>query len=102
MEFGVVKSDRVQLAVESIAMAIHHCWWTWKRLCWLVSEFGTVCERIKLRVHVGNSKVMRCKRSGAMSVISVNLNGVVLEEIECSKYLVLHAAKGVETQMRCR
>ena len=30
-----------------------------KKLCKLVSEFGRVCERIKLRVNVGKSKVMR-------------------------------------------
>ena len=30
------------------------------KLCRLVSEFGRVCERRKLRVNVGKSKVMRC------------------------------------------
>ena len=33
-------------------------------LCRLVSEFGIVCERRKLRVNVGNSKVIRCSRYG--------------------------------------
>ena len=33
-----------------------------EKLCKLVSEFGRVCERIKLRVNVGKSKVMRCSR----------------------------------------
>ena len=28
----------------------------------LVNEFGKVCERRKLRVNVGKSKVMRCSR----------------------------------------
>ena len=32
------------------------------KLCMLVSEFGRVCERRKLRVNVGKSKVMRCSR----------------------------------------
>ena len=31
-----------------------------EKLCRLVSEFGRVCERIKLRVNVGKSKVMSC------------------------------------------
>ena len=35
-----------------------------KQLCRLVSEFGRVCERRKLRVNVGKSKVMRCSRYG--------------------------------------
>ena len=30
----------------------------------LVSEFGRVCERRKLRVNVGKSKIMRCSRYG--------------------------------------
>ena len=30
----------------------------------LVSEIGRVCERRKLRVNVGKSKVMRCSRNG--------------------------------------
>ena len=32
------------------------------KLCRLASEFGRVCERRKLRVNVGKSKVMRCSR----------------------------------------
>ena len=33
-----------------------------EKLCRLVSEFGRVCERKKLRVNEGKSKVMRCSR----------------------------------------
>ena len=33
-----------------------------EKLCRLVSEFGGVFERRKLRVNVGKSKVMRCSR----------------------------------------
>ena len=35
-----------------------------EKLCRLVSEFGRECERRKLRVNVGKSKVMRCSRYG--------------------------------------
>ena len=35
-----------------------------EKLCRLVSEFGRVCKRRKLRVNVGKSKVMRCSRYG--------------------------------------
>ena len=35
-----------------------------EKLCRLVSEFGRVFERRKLRVNVGKSKVMRCSRCG--------------------------------------
>ena len=33
-----------------------------RKLCQLVTELGRVCERRKLRVNVGKSKVMRCTR----------------------------------------
>ena len=35
-----------------------------EKLCRLVVQFGRVCERRKLRVNVGKSKVMRCSRHG--------------------------------------
>ena len=35
-----------------------------KKLWRLMSEFGRACERRKLRVNVGESKVMRCSRVG--------------------------------------
>ena len=35
-----------------------------EKLCRLVSKFGRVCGRRKLRVNVGKSKVMRCYRYG--------------------------------------
>ena len=33
-----------------------------EKLCRLASEFGRVCQRRKLRVNVGKSKVMSCSR----------------------------------------
>ena len=41
----------------------------------LVSEFGRVCERRKLRVNVGMSKVMRCSGYGNGDRMHVTLNG---------------------------
>ena len=41
----------------------------------LVSEFGRVCERRKLRMNVGKSKVMRCSRYGNGDPMHVILNG---------------------------
>ena len=35
-----------------------------EKLCRLVIEFGRVCERRKLGVNVGKSKVIRCSRYG--------------------------------------
>ena len=35
-----------------------------EKLCRLLSEFGMVCERRKLGVNVGKSKLMRCSRYG--------------------------------------
>ena len=58
-----------------------------EKLFILVSEFGRVCERRKLRVNVGMSKVMRCSRYGNGSRMHVILNGEQLEEVDCFKYL---------------
>ena len=57
------------------------------KLCRLVSEFGRVCERRKLRVNVGKSKVMRCPRYGNGDRMHVILNGEPLEEVDCFKYI---------------
>ena len=58
-----------------------------EKLCRLVSEFGRVCERTKLRVNVGKSKVMRCSEYGNGDRMHVILNGESLEEVDCFKYL---------------
>ena len=58
-----------------------------KKLCRLVSEFDRVCERRKLRVNVGKSKVMMCSRYGNGGRMHVILNGEQLKEVDCFKYL---------------
>ena len=58
-----------------------------EKLCRLMSEFGRVCERRKLRVNVGKIKVMRCSRYGNEYRMHVILNGEPLEEVDCFKYL---------------
>ena len=58
-----------------------------EKLCRLVSEFGRVCERRKLRVNVGKSKVMRGWRNEKWGCMHVILNGEPLEEVDCIKYL---------------
>ena len=58
-----------------------------EKLSRLVSEFGRACKRRKLRVNVGKSKVMRCSRYGNGGGINVILNGKLLEEVDCFKYL---------------
>ena len=68
-----------------------------RKLCQLVTEFGRVCERRKLRVNVGKSKVMRCTRNEDDARLNVILNGEVLE-VDQFKYLgsVIAANGGVE------
>ena len=58
-----------------------------EKLCRLVSEFSRVCERRKLKVNVGKSKVMMCSRYGNGDRMHVILNGEPLEEMDCFKYL---------------
>ena len=51
-----------------------------EKLCRLVSEFGKVCKRRKLRVNASKSKVMRCLRYGNGGRMHVILNGKPLEK----------------------
>ena len=75
-----------------------------RKLCQLVTEFGRVCERSKLRVNVGKSKVMRCTRSEDDARLNVMLNGEALEEVDQFKYLgsVIAANGGVEADVHHR
>ena len=57
-----------------------------EKLCRLVSEFGGISERRKLRVYVGKNKVMSCSRYGNGGPMHVILNGKLLEEVDCFKY----------------
>ena len=54
-----------------------------KKLGRLVSEFCRICERRKLRVNVGKSKVMRCSRYDNGDRMHVILNREPLEEVDC-------------------
>ena len=57
-----------------------------EKLCRLVSEFGRVCERRKLRVNVGKSKVMRCSRYGNGDRMHVILK--VAADVLCERDVV--------------
>ena len=71
-----------------------------RKLCQLVR----VCERRKLRVNVGKSKVMRCTRNEDGARLNIMLNGEALEEVDQFKYLgsVIAANGGVEANARHR
>ena len=75
-----------------------------EKLCQLVSEFGRVCEKRKLRVNVGKSKVMRCTRNEGSARLNVLLNGEALEEVDQFKYLgsIIAANGGVEADVSHR
>ena len=66
-----------------------------EKLCRLVSKFGRVCERRKLRANVGKSKVMRCSRYSNWDRMHVIQNGEPLEEVDCFKYLGSQVAADV-------
>ena len=51
---GRFEINQLQFAVDTALVADSE-----EKLCILVSEFGRVCKRRKLRVNVGKSKVMR-------------------------------------------
>ena len=75
-----------------------------RKLVQLVTEFGRVCERRKLRVNVGKSKVMRCTRNEVGTRLNVMLNGEALEEVDQFRYLgsVIAANGGVEADVHRR
>ena len=58
----------------------------------LVVEFGRVCDRRKLKVNENKSKVMRCTREVDGRRMNIALNGELLEEVDCFKYLGSHVA----------
>ena len=72
-----------------------------RKLCQLVTEFGRVYERRKLRVNVVKSKVMRCTRNEDDARLNVMLNEEALEELDQFKYLgsVIAANGGVEADV---
>ena len=53
----------------------------------LVQEFGSVCQRWKLAVNEGKSKVMRIGKSGEEDEMNVSVNGRRMEEVGTYRYL---------------
>ena len=53
-------------------------------------EFGRVCERRELKVYESKSKVMKCTMMVDDRSRNVTLNGKLLEEVQCFKYLTSH------------
>ena len=64
----------------------------------LVTEFGRVCDRRKLKVNVGKSKVMRCTRNENGGGLNINLGGERLEEVESFRYLGSQVARNGEIE----
>ncbi len=56
----------------------------------LVKEFGRVWQRRKLKINGSKRKVMKCTRLVDGQRMNVTLNGEMLEEVKCSKYLGSH------------
>ena len=75
-----------------------------RKLCHLVTEFGRVCERRKLQVNVGKSKVMRCTRNEDSARLNAMLNGEAHEEVDQFKYSgsVIAVNGGVEADVHRR
>ena len=58
-----------------------------------------MCERRKLRVNESKSEVMKCMGN----IDGRRLNGELLEEVECLKYLVSHVVYGgIDVEVRFR
>ena len=57
-----------------------------EQLCRLVSEFGRVCERRRLRVSKGKIKEMRCSGNVNVGRMDARLNDESLNEVDWFKY----------------
>ncbi len=70
----------------------------------LVEEFESVYKRRKMRVNESKSKIRKCSRLVDDMRLNVALNVEILEEVECSKYLVSHVAVhgGVKGEVKFR
>lgn len=64
-----------------------------EKLQCLVTEFGRVCKRRKLKVNVGKSKVLRCSNEGACGRMHIQLEGEEMEQVGAFKYLGSHIAE---------
>ena len=71
-----------------------------EKLCRLVCEFGRVCERRKLRVNVGKSKVMRCSWYGNGDQMHVILNGAPFSTFHRSalKSVLSNGGQGIKAK----
>ena len=66
----------------------------------LVSEFGRACERRKLRVNVGKSKVMRCSiygNGGRKWIVLSTWGSVVAADAGCERDVVHRTNEGYRT-----
>ena len=63
-----------------------------------VSEYGRVCDRRKLRVNVGRSKVMMCSSYGNGGQMNVILNSELLEKVDCFMDLGSQVAADLECE----
>ena len=60
----------------------------------LVQEFGNVCQRRKLKVNEGKSKVMKVGRDGELNELNVSLNSRRMEEVDSYRYLGVEVSSG--------
>ena len=53
----------------------------------LLNEFDNECKRRKLKVNLGKSQGMVCRRAERGEHLDLSLNGEILEEVDSSKHL---------------
>lgn len=90
---GGIGSKLAQLEIESLLIrTILHCGRLGGKVGQLVVDIGRVCDKRKLRVNFGIRKVTGCSTCGDAKGISVHLNGELLDEVLCFKYMGSHVA----------
>ena len=100
---GVVREVYNRVNGMGVSMSMGGVWWVLSQLLFaddtalmaesaeqlqcLVSEFGRVCKRRKLRINVNKSKVMCIERNEEPSPLNIMLNGERMEVVNSFKYL---------------
>ena len=100
---GVVREVYNRVNGMGVSMTMGDIWWVLSQLLFaddtalmaesaeqlqcLVSEFGRVCKRRKLRINVNKSKVMCIERNEEPSPLNIMLNGERMEVVNSFKYL---------------
>ena len=74
--------------------------WVYRLYVRYVSAFVRVCERRKLKINVGKSKVMKMSDMGEKGNLSIKVKEEVMEEVDTFRYLGVDFASNGRTDAK--